>query len=117
MEEEGGSNIRVWRVKKDSPGGITISPDSVVVQGDKNSFIAVQPGSINLSSNKVIFQTQPENISKGAVFKENYAFFQMIPSTTVTPMANLIPNIPGAGLVQNLIKGSPAIAFMNVAVS
>ena len=77
MEEDGGSNIRVWRVRKDSPGGIAISSNQVIVQGDKNSFVSVEPGSIGLVSSKVVFQTQPENIFKGILFKENLDAFSI----------------------------------------
>ena len=112
--KQGGENIRVWRVKKDSPAAIVISENEVILQGDKHSFISIEPGAIGNTSNKVNFQAAPENISKGIFFKENMGFLQTIPSSTVTPIPNLIWNVPGAGLLKNISQGPQAIACLNL---
>tara|TARA_Y100000034_G_C6655859_1_gene287299 strand:- start:141 stop:488 length:348 start_codon:yes stop_codon:yes gene_type:complete len=105
MSEDNGRNIRVWRVRLDSPGGIMMTPDKVTIQSDKNTFVSVTPGSIGLSADKIAFATQPENISKGILFAENMGFMQLIPSTIPTCIPNCSISLPGAGLFESLGEG------------
>ena len=82
--EDSGRNIRVWRVRLDSSAGIMLTPEKVAIIANPSTFLQMQPGAINIKADKVNFMTQPENITKGVLFKENMAFMQMIPSTIPT---------------------------------
>ena len=113
MKEKIGKNVRVWRVKEDSPGGIGISENSVTIQGDKNTFIDVRPGSISLSADKLNFAAQPESITKGIIFSGQLGMMGLIPSTVTTPIPQYIMSIPGAGLAKNISEGTPALAALN----
>tara|TARA_B000000460_G_scaffold236205_1_gene198002 strand:- start:677 stop:1018 length:342 start_codon:yes stop_codon:yes gene_type:complete len=104
---------RIFRVKSDSPSRIVVSDDIVRIIGDKNNFLTVTSGFIGLNSDKVVIKAMPENIIKGIIFRESPGFAQTIPSSVVTPIPNLIMNIPGAGLVKNISQGTAGLAALN----
>jgi hypothetical protein len=110
--EDSGRNIRVWRVRLDSTAGIMLTPEKVAIISDSSTFLQLQPGVLNIKANRINILTQPENISKGLLFKENIGFMQLIPSTIPTPIPNVMINIPGAGLGDSLGGGLAACIVM-----
>lgn len=110
MEAGISRNIRVWRVYEDSPGGITITPDRVIAQADKNTFLSVSPGSIGLNANRIAISAQPEHVTKGVLFAENMGFLQTIPSTAATCVPASVLTFPGAGMIGSISQGLGLIA-------
>jgi len=103
MSESDKRNIRVWRVNLDSTAGFVISPNRVMALSDKKTFLSIRPGHMTLRSNRIDLLTQPENITKGVMFRENIGFAQLIPSTIASPIPMMTINIPGAELMDYLV--------------
>jgi hypothetical protein len=109
MTTEQKSNVRVWRVTLDSEAGIMLTPRSLTLVGNENNFIHMDNNSISVSGSKINFATDPMNISKGILFTEQLGFLQMLPSSIVMPLPNLIINTGiGQGMISSL-KGPLAV--------
>ena len=109
MSTEQKNNVRVWRVTLDSEAGIMLTPRSLTLVGSENNFIHMDGNSVSISGSKINLATDPMNISKGLLFTEQLGFLQMLPSSIVMPLPNLMLNAGiGQGMISSL-KGPLAV--------
>lgn len=106
------NEVRVWRATLDSQAGIMLRPNSLTLIGHENNFIHLDKDSVSVCATKLNFTTDPMNITKGILFKEQLGFLQMLPSNMVMPIANTSVNIPGTGMVKSLKKPLSVIAVV-----
>jgi len=86
---------KIWKATSDSPAGFMITPDSAIMAGNADNFIAVSDLGTAIGG-PVSFLTTSENIRQGGMFIQMNDFLQMIPKTIVTPIPSLIPFPPVA---------------------
>ena len=109
MSTEQKNNVRVWRVKLDSEAGIQLTPRSLTLVGNENNFIHMDDKSISISGGRLNIATDPMNISKGILFTEQMGFLQMLPSSIVMPLPNVMINTNiGQSMISSL-KGPLAV--------
>ena len=104
------NNVRVWRATLDSTAGILLSPRSITLAGDQDNFISLNERGVTVVSGNFNIATDPMNISKGLLFKEQLGFLQLLPSNMVMPVANTMMNLPGTGMAKSLKKPLSVVA-------
>lgn len=104
------ANFKIWRATKDSAAGFMVTPNSAVMAGSKDAFIAATKNGIALSGPISLIATG-EQIRQGGLFVKMNDFVKMIPSTIVTPIPDQIP-FPPVALMTSVAKSLPFIIAM-----
>ena len=104
------NEVRVWRATLNSRAGVMLRPDTLTLIGSENNFIHLDKDSVSICANKINFTTDPMNISKGVLFKEQLGFLQLLPSNMAMPVANMLVNIPGDGIVKAMKQPMSVLA-------
>lgn len=104
------NEVRVWRATLDSQAGVMLRPDTLTLIGSENNFIHLDKNNVSICANKLNFTTDPMNITKGILFKEQLGFLQMLPSNMAMPVANVVVNIPGGDMLKSMKQPMSMIA-------
>tara|TARA_B100001765_G_C19366935_1_gene277310 strand:+ start:84 stop:452 length:369 start_codon:yes stop_codon:yes gene_type:complete len=104
------NEVRVWRATLNSQAGVMLRPDTLTLIGSENNFIHLDKNNVSICASKLNFTTDPMNISKGILFKEQLGFLQMLPSNMAMPVPNVAINIPGDGIVKAMKQPMSVIA-------
>jgi hypothetical protein len=81
----------------ESKAGVEVTDRNVTVAADKDNFVSVDESGIYIVGPQS-WVTTPENIRVAGLWTQNTAYRQMIPSTIVTPIPNLVVNPPIKGI-------------------
>jgi hypothetical protein len=112
MSADQKNNIRVWRATLDSTAGIMLRPDTLTLIGSKDNFIHMDKNNVSICASKLNFTTDPMNITKGILFREQLGFLQMLPSNMVMPIANTMINMPGPEMLKSMKTPMTVIAVV-----
>lgn len=97
MPDPSRKNFKIWKALKDAKAGFMVTPDEVLMVGNKKNMIACDKSGISISAGgSVSLNTTAENIRMGGLFVQMNDFVRMIPQTIVTPIPNCIPMPPMA---------------------
>ena len=99
-------DFQIWRINKDSKAGIIVTPEQVVIVGNKDNFFAVSQSGTTIAGETIHKQTMGENERQGGLFTHVNDFSQMIPTTLVTPAPQLVP-FPPLAIVTTVLKTLP----------
>ena len=88
-----------WKVGPESTAGMTITDRNAAMFANKDNFVLTDESGIYFVGPQS-HVTTPENIRVAGLWTQNTAYQQMVPSTIVTPIPNLIINPPFQGLKQ-----------------
>ena len=98
-DEARAADKKVWKTSLHAEGGMTITEDIAIIQGDKKNFVA-STSEGNYISGKVSFISAPSDIRIGGMWTFNDHLTSTLPSTIVTPSPVLRLSPPVEGLVQ-----------------
>lgn len=90
---------KTWKLGPQSKAGVEVTDRNVAVMANKDNFLQVDESGLYLVGSQS-WVTTPENIRVAGLWTQNTAYKQMIPSTVVTPIPNLVVNPPFKGIKQ-----------------
>lgn len=110
MATDSKSRYKVWRATPDSAAGFMTTPEFTAMVGSKSSFIVVNDRGISISG-PISMITTGEQVRQGGLFVKMNDLIQMIPSTIVTTVPNIIP-FPPIAMVTHVMKTLPFVLAM-----
>jgi len=110
MGSKQSTHVRVWRATLDSTSAIMLRPDALTLKGGEDNFIHLTEQGVSIVASKLNITTDPMNISKGVLFREQLGYLQMLPSSCVMPIAGCTINIPGTGMLAGIGKNLTVLA-------
>jgi hypothetical protein len=88
---------KTFKLGPDSAAGVEVTDRNATLIADKDNFVAVDQSGVYIVGPQS-WVTTPENIRVAGLWTQNTAYRQMIPSTVVTPIPNLIVDPPFKGI-------------------
>ena len=88
-----------FKVGPESKAGVQVTDRNASMFANKDNFITADESVVYIVGAQS-WLTTPENIRVAGLWTQNTAYRQMIPSTVVTPIPNLVINPPIQGIKQ-----------------
>lgn len=105
------NKFKIWTADSKSAAGFMVTPKAAIMAGSPKNFIAADETGVAIVGRSISLATTGENIRQGGIFVGSPDLMAMIPSTSVTPLPNLIP-FPPIAMVSSIIQGLPFFMAM-----
>jgi hypothetical protein len=97
---------RIWRATPDSEAMVAVSDSAAYLIGNSDTFVCADNTGVAINSSSISFNTTSENIGHAGFFIEENDFFNMMPSTIITPVPQRLP-FPPLGFVSVILQDLP----------
>lgn len=88
---------KTLKLHPETEAGVEVTDRNASLMADKDNFVSVDKSGVYIVGPQS-WLTTPENIRVAGLWTQNTAYRQMIPSTAVTPIPNLVVNPPFKGI-------------------
>ena len=88
---------KALKLNPEAEAGVEVTDRNATLMADKDNFVSADQSGVYIVGPQS-WLTTPENIRVAGMWVQNTAYRQMIPSTVVTPIPNLVVNPPFKGI-------------------